>query len=138
MPYRAMQRHPSIPQGGEHFKVDAERWRGVLGSGLFNGAQLSGTLRCVTSPSKAKNTVFSVYTSYTTSMIFSQSMPTYICTSIHTYELFLIIASGVLSFSAGTYVRLSTDRGLALAVPPHRVGFVAADHQSHSPTCSLR
>ena len=43
--------HPSIMfcyrvlQGGDHFKVDAERWKGVLGSGLFNGAQLSGTLR---------------------------------------------------------------------------------------------
>eukprot|EP00903_Cladosiphon_okamuranus_P013367 g12458.t1 len=29
-------------KGGEHFKVDADRWRGVLESGLFNGAQLSG------------------------------------------------------------------------------------------------
>ena len=30
-------------QGGEHFRVDAKRWKGVISSGLFNGAQLSGT-----------------------------------------------------------------------------------------------
>ncbi|CAM9585948.1 unnamed protein product, partial [Ectocarpus sp. 8 AP-2014] len=29
-------------KGGEHFKLDAQRWRGVLGSGLFSGVQLSG------------------------------------------------------------------------------------------------
>ncbi|CBN74593.1 conserved unknown protein [Ectocarpus siliculosus] len=29
-------------KGGDHFKLDAQRWRGVLGSGLFSGVQLSG------------------------------------------------------------------------------------------------
>lgn len=40
-----MPSHP-IPshQGGEHFKVDTGRWGGVLRSGLFAGAQLSGAL----------------------------------------------------------------------------------------------
>eukprot|EP00904_Undaria_pinnatifida_P013891 jgi/Undpi1/9632/HiC_scaffold_27.g12088.m1 len=32
-------------KGGEHFRVDAKRWRGVISSGLFNGAQLSGAHR---------------------------------------------------------------------------------------------
>lgn len=31
-----------MAQGGEHLRVDAKRWKGILSSGHFNGAQLSG------------------------------------------------------------------------------------------------